>query len=124
MISRHGRLPAIPTFRPSSRLVALTPAARTIHRGGRNAGSSASQRGQETTRIAADLVELPRSEKSLSELTLRSTSLAKEALLSTSTASSWSPPAWPRAPGLWWCKHRDRRDADAEDEDDGEHANP
>ncbi len=84
----------------------------------------ASQRGQETTRIAADLVELPRSEKSLSGLTLRSTSLAKEALLSTSTASSWSPPARPRAPGLWWCKHRDRRDADAEDEDDGQHTNP
>src|SRR5437660_10994785 len=33
-----------------------------------------------------------------------------------STASSWSPPAWPRAPGLWWCKHRDRRGADPEDE--------
>jgi hypothetical protein len=30
-------------------------AACTIHRGGRNAGSSASQRGQHTTRIAADL---------------------------------------------------------------------
>jgi hypothetical protein len=57
-------------------------------------------------------------------LTLRSTSLAKEALLSTSTASSWSPPARLRAPGLRWCKHRDRRDADAEDEDDGQHANP
>jgi hypothetical protein len=25
-------------------------------------------------------------------------------------------PAWPRAPGLWWCKHRDRRGADPEDE--------
>ena len=60
------------------------------------------------------------SEKSLSELTLRSTSLAKEALLSTSTASSWSPPARPRAPGLWWCKHRDRRGADPEDEDHGQ----
>jgi hypothetical protein len=31
--------------------------------------------------------------------------------------------AWPRAPGLWWCKHRDRRDADSEDEDDGQQAN-
>ena len=35
-----------------------------------------------------------------------------------------SPPAWPRAPGLWWCKHRDRRDADPEDEDDGQQTTP
>ena len=33
-------------------------------------------------------------------------------------------PPDPRAPGLWWCKHRDRRGADAEDEDDGQQANP
>jgi hypothetical protein len=32
-------------------------------------------------------------------------------------------PAWPRAPGLWWCKHRDRRGADPEDEDDGQQPN-
>ena len=25
-------------------------------------------------------------------------------------------PAWPNAPGLWWCKHRDRRDAEMENE--------
>ena len=25
-------------------------------------------------------------------------------------------PAWPPAPGLWWCKHRDRRGADLENE--------
>jgi hypothetical protein len=32
-------------------------------------------------------------------------------------------PAWPRAPGLWWCKHRDRRGANPEDEDDGQQTN-
>src|SRR3984893_9092151 len=25
------------------------------------------------------------------------------------TASPGSPPAWLRAPGLWWCKHREGR---------------
>ena len=25
-------------------------------------------------------------------------------------------PAWPNAPGLWWCKHRDRRGAEMENE--------
>src|SRR5216683_1510740 len=35
------------------------------------------------------LMKLPRSEKSLSRLTLRSTPPTKEALLSTSTAPSW-----------------------------------
>ena len=25
-------------------------------------------------------------------------------------------PAWPQALGLWWCKHRDRRDAEMENE--------
>src|SRR5438876_5701249 len=38
-----------------------------------------------------------------------------------STAPSGSPPAWLRAPGLWWCKHRD---ADPEDEDDGQQTTP
>ena len=89
----------LPSLR-KRKVVGLTPAASTTHRGGRNAGSSASQRGQETTRIAADLVELPRSEKSLSGLTLRSTSRPKEALLSTSTASSWSPPRPAPSAGL------------------------
>jgi hypothetical protein len=28
----------------------------------------------------------------------------------------WPPPAWPQAPGSWQCKHRDRRDADMENE--------
>jgi hypothetical protein len=27
-----------------------------------------------------------------------------------------SPPAWPRAPGLWQCQHRDWRDADPEED--------
>jgi len=26
------------------------------------------------------------------------------------------PAAWPQAPGLWWCKHRDRRGAEMENE--------
>jgi hypothetical protein len=61
----------------------------------------------------ARLMKLPRSEKSLSRLTLRSTPPTKEALLLTSTAPSLgAPPAWSRAPGLWWCKHRGRRGAD------------
>ena len=52
---------------------------------------------------------LPRSRKSLSRHTFRSTSPAREALLSMSTAPPGSPPAWLRAPGLWWCKHREGR---------------
>ncbi len=51
----------------------------------------------------------PRSKESLSRLTLRSTSPARQALLSMSTAPPGSPPAWPRAPGSWWCKHREGR---------------
>jgi hypothetical protein len=68
-------------------------------------------------RLAEDelerLMKLPRSEKSLSRLTLRSTPPTKEALLLTSTAPSWErrPRLVPSA-GLWWCKHRDRRGAD------------
>ena len=50
-----------------------------------------------------------RSKESLSRHTFRSTSLARQALLSMSTAPSGSPPAWLRAPGLWWCKHREGR---------------
>src|SRR5436309_5424606 len=102
-----------------------------------------------------------RSKESLSRHTFRSTSLARQALLSMSTAPSGSPPAWLRAPGLWWCKHREgtdfsgkgsiavhvdglllvaappgserracggasiaMRDADPENEDDGQQANP
>src|SRR5439155_6688798 len=42
----------------------------------------------------------------LSRRTFRSTSRARQALLSTSTAASWvAAPPGPRAPGLWWCKH-------------------
>ena len=52
---------------------------------------------------------LPASRKSLSRHTFRSTSLAREALLSMSTAPPGSPPAWLRAPGLWWCEHRNGR---------------
>ena len=64
------------------------------------------------------------SKESLFRHTLRSTSPARQALLSVLTALPGSLPAWRRAPGLRWCKHRDRRDADAEDEDDGQHATP
>ena len=37
--------------------------------------------------------------------------------------SPGSPPAWLRAPGLWWCKHREGR-CGPEDEDDGQQATP
>src|SRR5215470_2965838 len=49
-------------------------------------------------------------------LTFHSTSRAKRALLCVFTASFLGRPAWLRAPGLWWCKHRDRRGADLENE--------
>src|SRR6266850_7376570 len=47
--------------------------------------------------------------KSLSRRTFRSTSRAREALLSMSTAPPGSHRAWLQVPGLWWCKHRDGR---------------
>ena len=69
-------------------------------------------------------MRLAGSEKSWSRRRLRSTSRPKEALLLTSTAALLGRClAWPRAPGLGWCKHRDRRDAAPEDEDDGQQAN-
>src|SRR5215470_8716911 len=49
-------------------------------------------------------------------LTFHSTSRAKRALLCVFTASFLGRPAWLRAPGLGWCKHRDRRGADLENE--------
>ena len=50
-------------------------------------------------------------------LTFPSTLPAKRALLWVLTASSLvaAPPGL-RALGLWWCKHRDRRGADLENE--------
>jgi hypothetical protein len=45
----------------------------------------------------------------LSSHNLRSTSPAREALLSVSTAPPGSHRAWLQVPGLRWCKHRDGR---------------
>ena len=68
---------------------------------GRHGGLAVNERGH--------FQKLAGSRKSLSRHTFRSTSLAREALLSMSTAPPGSPPAWLRAPGLWWCKHREGR---------------
>src|SRR5262249_11257404 len=45
-------------------------------------------------------------------LTFHSTSRPKRALLWVLTALPGRRPAWPQPPGLWWCKHRDRRYAE------------
>ena len=55
-------------------------------------------------------------EKIAVPLTFHSTSRAKRALLCVFTASFLGRPAWLRAPGCRWCKHRDRRGADLENE--------
>jgi len=50
-------------------------------------------------------------------LTFHSTSRPKRALLWVLTTSFLvAAPAWPQPPGLWWCKHRDRRGAEMENE--------
>ena len=50
-------------------------------------------------------------------LTFHSTSRPKRALLWVLTTSFLvAAPAWPQPPGLWWCKHRDRRGAETENE--------
>ena len=50
-------------------------------------------------------------------LTFHSTSRPKRALLRVLTASSRvAAPPGPQSPGLWWCKHRDRRGAEMENE--------
>ena len=49
-------------------------------------------------------------------LTFHSTSRPKRALLSVLTAPPWSPPRLAPPPGLWQCKHRDRRGAEMENE--------
>ena len=50
-------------------------------------------------------------------------SLARQALLSVLTALPGSLPAWRRAPGLRWCKHRDRRDVIQREDNRGQQAN-
>ena len=71
----------------------------------------------DSTAVAAALLQRTAPRKILVRLTLHSTSRLKRALLSVLTASFLSRhPARPRAPGLWWCKHRDRRAADVENE--------
>src|SRR5215467_6889617 len=55
-------------------------------------------------------------EKVAVPLTFHSTWRAKRALLCVFTASFLGRPAWLRAPGCRWCKHRDRRGADLENE--------
>ena len=61
------------------------------------------------------LSTLGRRKKQSFPLTFHSTSRPKRALLSVLTASFLGRrPRLAPAPGLWWCKHRDRRGADLE----------